>query len=216
MNWYDASKLGIDLNLVTMDQWQEISDRMNALGYEFRGAEDAKKLFTRTPKLSEDEIKVYRAVVGKEDYVDKKDSKQTRSIFNKAIRYFGITHDLKEAGYILPNGTLLDLSGKKQGGTPGTRSLDHREIQFIEIDMPAFIKMGVIRRFPEMPGADIRAKPTQIQLDIIQSDVDNSANGYDLELFDNRSGRFHNQYEVGTKGSKVINDIVKFYSKYAK
>jgi len=41
---------------------------------------------------------------------------------------FGETPDCREAGYILEDGTLLDLSGKKEGGSPRTRSYDHREI----------------------------------------------------------------------------------------
>jgi len=47
---------------------------------------------------------------------------------DEAINKFGITKDPKEAGYILPDGKLLDLSGKNEGGTAGTRSLDHRDI----------------------------------------------------------------------------------------
>jgi len=49
-------------------------------------------------------------------------------LIRKAIDEFGLTTDFREAGYILSNGKLLDLSGKRQGGTPFTRSLDHREI----------------------------------------------------------------------------------------
>ncbi len=49
-------------------------------------------------------------------------------LFKKAKKQFGTTPDYREAGYILPDGKLLDLSGKNIGGTPFTRSLDHREI----------------------------------------------------------------------------------------
>ena len=44
------------------------------------------------------------------------------------IKDFGETFDCREAGYILEDGTMLDLSGKKEGGTAKTRSYDHREI----------------------------------------------------------------------------------------
>lgn len=47
--------------------------------------------------------------------------------------YFGTTNSFAEAGYILPDGEMLDLSGKNQGKEPEQRSLDHREISYIEI-----------------------------------------------------------------------------------
>ena len=46
----------------------------------------------------------------------------------KAVKVFKTTNDFREAGYILEDGRLLDLSGKHEGGTPGTRSYDHREL----------------------------------------------------------------------------------------
>ncbi len=55
-----------------------------------------------------------------------------QSMEQKAIEYFGTTTDYREAGYILANGTMLDFSGKSEGGTPGQRSYDHRELGFID------------------------------------------------------------------------------------
>ena len=46
----------------------------------------------------------------------------------QAKKEFGETFDCREAGYILEDGTMLDLSGKNEGGTPHTRSYDHRDI----------------------------------------------------------------------------------------
>lgn len=46
----------------------------------------------------------------------------------KAIKEFGLTSDFREAGYVLNDGRLLDLSGKREGGTPFMRSFDHREV----------------------------------------------------------------------------------------
>ena len=45
-----------------------------------------------------------------------------------AKKQFGLTKDYREAGYILPDGGLLDFSGKRDGGTPGNRAYDHRDI----------------------------------------------------------------------------------------
>lgn len=46
-----------------------------------------------------------------------------------AAEYFGLTQDPMEAGYIMPSGKMLDFSGKKFGGSPGVRHMDHRDIQ---------------------------------------------------------------------------------------
>jgi hypothetical protein len=51
-------------------------------------------------------------------------------IFSRAKGYFGTTTNPGEGGYILPDGAMLDFSGKKFGGTPGERMLDHRDIAF--------------------------------------------------------------------------------------
>lgn len=62
----------------------------------------------------------------------KKISKQKNSadqIELRARKCLGETQDWHEAGYLLSDGTLLDLSGKNQGGWPGQRNLDHREIR---------------------------------------------------------------------------------------
>lgn len=62
----------------------------------------------------------------------KKISKQKNSadqIELRARKCLGETQDWREAGYLLSDGTLLDLSGKNQGGWPGQRNLDHREIR---------------------------------------------------------------------------------------
>ena len=44
------------------------------------------------------------------------------------IKDLGETFDCREAGYILEDGAMLDFSGKKEGGTPHTRSYDHRDV----------------------------------------------------------------------------------------
>ena len=51
-------------------------------------------------------------------------------IFAAAKEYFSITTDPDEAGYILPDGTMLDFSDKNNGGDPGKRMLDHGDIAF--------------------------------------------------------------------------------------
>lgn len=49
-------------------------------------------------------------------------------LVKKSLKCIGKTYDVKEAGYILEDGSYLDFSGKRFGGTPGERVIDHREI----------------------------------------------------------------------------------------
>ena len=57
-------------------------------------------------------------------------------IFARAKAYFGATANPDEAGYILPDGTMLDFSGETSAGIPillspfKERMLDHRDIAF--------------------------------------------------------------------------------------
>lgn len=53
------------------------------------------------------------------------------ALTKSAIKEFGTTKDINEAGYLLPDGTMLDFSGKNQGAgasARGHRYLDHRDI----------------------------------------------------------------------------------------
>lgn len=220
MNWYKIAQEVMeaidrpDLSAITTAQWKKMNDRMVSLGYDFRGPEDTKAIFERLNQspggLQEDHRKVFESVVNSKEYATKYSPQKIRGAFQRAINYFGLTSNPKEAGYVLPNGAMLDLSGKKYGQMGNTRALDHTEINDI-IPMPEFVSMGAIRHFPEQPGVDIRRKPTPQQLSFIYRDVEGSGKGYTVEVADYQKGRFHEQYDVGVKASKVISDIKRFY-----
>jgi len=222
MNWYKKSQGAAETNVIdrpsldniTPQQWKQINDRMCGKGYDFRGWEDTKEIFERLNKstggIKDDHKEVMDAVVYNKEYIKEEDPKKVKNIFNRVIRYLGYTDDLREAGYVLPNGKLLDLSGKKRGGYPFTRGLDHREVNHI-VEMPDFVSMGAIRLFPETCGADIRKEPTANQLRVIWRMVSGSPRGYTLEMLSPHKGRFYKEYDVGVKADRVINDIRKYY-----
>lgn len=96
----------------------------------------------------------------------------------KAKQKFGETFDCREAGYILDDGTLLDLSGKNEGGSPHQRNYDHRELSEI-IDtgnnamsgteqMEFFIKNANAIRFG-IYGVASKGYDMAIQLNTVQS-----------------------------------------------
>ncbi len=85
-------------------------------------------------------------------------------------QYFGTTEDFLEAGYILPDGTMLDFSGKKFGGNAGVREMDHRQISDIMLTsqyetpdgasgsdaMIQYQKQTGAIRFMKFPDGDVR------------------------------------------------------------
>lgn len=100
------------------------------------------------------------------------------SVLSSAISYFGTTLDFNEAGYILPDGSLLDLSGKKRGAQGGYRAEDHREVarfinektESITDKMDLFMKQtGAIRIsiIGRHGLLDLEIKPTAAQISAI-------------------------------------------------
>ena len=52
-------------------------------------------------------------------------------ILDKAVKVFGLTDDPYEAGFILPDGSFLDFSGKRDGGPGHDRAMDHRQVEIL-------------------------------------------------------------------------------------
>ena len=60
-------------------------------------------------------------------------SEENRALFDNAKRIFGTTYNWNTAGYILPDGTRLDFSGKREGssrrGSARTRTITSRAMK---------------------------------------------------------------------------------------
>jgi len=72
------------------------------------------------------------------------------AVFKSAVKNMGLTKDIREAGYVLPDGRMLDFSGKRDGGDSGVRYMDHREIDYDGAEgynepMVKFLRMGALR-----------------------------------------------------------------------
>jgi hypothetical protein len=127
---------------------------------------------------------------------------QPRGVFNdapdeivaRAVEHFGLTNDPREAGYVLPDGRMLDLSGRHQmlggdyqrigdrnvptGGRDwqaGQRDTDHRELNFLDAssDGDSTSKMlefqttaNAIRLNPGQ-GISVTSRPTRRQIEEI-------------------------------------------------
>ena len=138
----------------------------------------------------------------------------------KALKSFKTTTNFNEAGYLLPDGKLLNFSG----GERNHRYRDHREIgEIYEATQGAaalnrFMSDGNIRIMAESPGVDITSgvEPTKEQYAAIRRFV--NANGVKSGKFfvdfsdaeGHRAGNYF--YEGRVSADRVINDIKHFYA----
>ena len=138
---------------------------------------------------------------------------------NKAIKEFRYTTNFNEAGYLLPDGKMLNFSG----GERNHRYRDHREIGTIyeathgAAALNRFMSDGNIRIMAESPGIDIASgvAPTSEQYSMIRKFV-NSHGSSDRQFFvdfsdkDGRSvGKY--SYEGNVRAERVLNDIKYFF-----
>lgn len=137
----------------------------------------------------------------------------------KAIKEFHYTANFNEAGYLLPNGKMLDFSG----GERNNRYRDHREIGAIyeatqgAAALNRFMNDGNIRIMAESPGIDLASgvEPTSEQYSAIRRFI--NSNGRDEGMFyvdfSDKEGRSVGKYsyEGNVRADRVINDIKYFY-----
>lgn len=136
---------------------------------------------------------------------------------------YGKTYRWTEAGYILKDGTRLDLSGRNEGASGGYRTVDHRDIFDIYEDsedygtdaMNQFMARGNIRVAPESPGINLQVEPTEEQYRQIQDLVERLGwkERYFSVDFDDANGDTIDNitYEGAVSARKVVADIKYFF-----
>ena len=147
------------------------------------------------------------------------------TIEQDVIERYGKTSRWSETGYILQDGTRLDLSGRQDGAPGGYRAMDHRDI-FADFDgdggtdaMIAFMSRGNIRVSPEVPGINLQVEPTEAQYEKIADLVERlgwKEKSFSVD-FDNQSGETVDtlNYEGNVSTRKVVSDI-RYYFKEGK
>ncbi|MCK5602577.1 hypothetical protein KAR91_11925 [Candidatus Pacearchaeota archaeon] len=151
-----------------------------------------------------------------------RDFQPTGNIETERVGELGTTTDIREAGYLNTEGEFIDLSGKNEGGTPGVRSYDHREVGGNE-GMFEFINLGNIRLGPEAGLVDIMREPNEAQTEQLSAWIDHFNGEVVVELQDGlgehddligykRSPRHTTiNFNSGTSSTEVINTINRFY-----
>lgn len=156
-------------------------------------------------------------------------SPEAENLFSAAKEHFGTTKDLKEAGYILPDGTLLDFSGRHlldpnadSSFLKGRRTTDHREVSSlafekdgntptgIETDMADFISKGAIRIDANAGAIDLATKPTSAQMSVLRRLVDANDGYVYVDFGDGNRTDHYAEYEEA-KPDRVVNDIRRYF-----
>ena len=147
------------------------------------------------------------------------------SVETDVVQEYGKTYRWNETGYLLVDGSRLNLSGEKQGGRSGYRVLDHRDIfdMYSDIDgsdaMIEFMSRGNIRVIPESPAINLQIEPTEAQYRQIQSLVETLGwkNKEFTVDFDNQYGDTVDSlsYNGNVSARKVVADI-QYYFKEGK
>lgn len=177
----------ITIEKVPEETWKKFSDAMHHLGYDYRGAEDAKNLAIKASKddgetvvFKDKHAQAFSVAVGKHDLWKPETGEK---LIEKAVKEFGITDNPSLAGFIIPDGRMLDFSSKGHGGG---RTRDHSEIGTIfstkiksisgHQAIEKFGALGNIRLIYSTNSIafDIYKRPTRDQYDTIDDILHNA------------------------------------------
>ncbi len=149
---------------------------------------------------------------------------QREALFDKAKAQFGLTNNFKVAGYMLPDGSLLDFSEANDGGDPNQRTLDHREIEGIIMDegteydsrwmyLADFMNEGAIRLLPEYAGINLMKAPTKEQRSRLFDFIYKYNGEVILEIADERLNNVaYVEYDRRTSPSRIFRDIDGYFN----
>lgn len=140
------------------------------------------------------------------------------------VEHYGKTYRWTETGYLLKDGTRVDLSGRNEGASGGYRSIDHRDVfDGYDVDgtdaMVEFMSRGNIRVMPEGPAINMQLEPTEEQYRQIGNLVETLAwkeKEFTVDFDDNRGNTVDSlSYEGSVSWRKVVSDI-RYYFKEGK
>lgn len=148
-------------------------------------------------------------------------TEQREQLFADAKNEFGTTTDMREAGYLLPDGSMLDFSEKNNGGEPGRRGADHRDIARVINDrsygtmteyLDDFINEGAIRLIPESGAFSVAQQPTKEQKNILRNFIYRYNGEVDVEIYKDGHSVANPYYRERTSPQRVLNDIDAYFN----
>lgn len=149
---------------------------------------------------------------------------QREQLFDNAKEKFGLTNNFKVAGYMLPDGSLLDFSEANDGGDPNQRTQDHREVADLIMDegreyeyryeyVLDFVGEGAIRMLPEYAGFQLSVPPTAEQRSRLMDYIYKYDGEVIMEITDENGGpRVYVEYNKRTSPSRIFRDMDGFFN----
>lgn len=216
LNWIQQGKL---LRVDEKEKIQAIIDalRINPVDYTHLDLDSIAKVVKEFENPSIDaENEEFRFSVRTDE--------QREKLFEDAKARFGLTNNFKVAGYMLPDGSLLDFSEANDGGDPNQRTLDHREIEGIIMDegkeydsrwmyLADFMNEGAIRLLPEYAGINLMKAPTKEQRSRLFDFIYKYNGEVILEIADERLNNVaYVEYDRRTSPSRIFRDIDGYFN----
>lgn len=152
---------------------------------------------------------------------------ETEKIFATAKEKFGTTYDMREAGYILPDGSMLDFSGRHQvrgrdtSFLNGDRTVDHREIADIaydfdenetgvKTDLGDFLDRGAIRIDYNAGSINLNVAPTKAQKDRLKRLIERNEGYVYVDFGKGWDTEHYAEYEAA-RATRVLGDIDRYF-----
>ena len=208
------------LKALREERIQRVADLQESLGLNAISKEEAEIREAKEALRVASDAAWEREGAEKENIAIEKSGMSAPDYFRKkALKSFKTTTNFNEAGYLLPDGKLLNFSG----GERNHRYRDHREIgEIYEATngvnaLNRFMRDGNIRIMAESPGIDITSgvEPTNEQYAALRRFI--KSNGVDegqfFVDFSDADGRNVGKYAYQGRifADRIINDIKYFY-----
>lgn len=222
-------RLYVNVDALTKDELKKIEGMLRSADYDIRGIEDLKQLITKNKFVEGSSDKKYHIIhTGEWERIIKTvlkmigKEKPRTDLLPEVIKNIKKQGDItigrfvnSTTGYILPDGTVINLGGGSK------RNNDHRIIgSFFEGEfknpyekMEYFLKQtGSIRYIPELPGLEIHRKPTNLQIVQIKNVL---TKAHDSLSVDFRSPEYAPKAKTYSKDAnpKILErDVLNYYS----
>ena len=209
-----------ELKALKEERIQRVADLQESLGLNAISKEETEIRETKEALRVASDAAWEREGAEKENIAIEKTGLPAPEYFRKkALKSFKTTTNFNEAGYMLPDGKLLNFSG----GERNHRYRDHREIgEIYEATngvnaLNRFMRDGNIRIMAESPGIDVASgvEPTNEQYAALRRFIKSNGvdNGRFFVDFSDKDGRNVGKYAYQGRifADRIINDIKYFY-----
>ena len=209
-----------EIKALREEKMQRVADIQESLGLKALSEEAEEIRKTKEELRKASDAAWAREGAEKENKAIEKSGLSAPEYFRKkALKAFKTTTNFNEAGYLLPDGKLLNFSG----GERNHRHRDHREIgEIYEATngtdaLNRFLSDGNIRIMAESPGIDLASgvEPTREQYAALRKFINTNgvADGQFFVDFSGADGRRVGNYSYNGRvnAERVLNDIKYFY-----